>query len=847
MRELKNNLTLFEVEDENDLEVEEVIPEKIRLPKKKDIKNESLFSRLFQYYWYIQKYKTGFSALTDLNKLVDYYDLSEYLSVEKLFTGDKEEITFKQPEKKKGMEGDEEKSLEEEAFEKLKKLFLAYQENSYERELVFGFPYIFFQDKENDKTIATPLFVAPCTLDYDTSTNIIKLSLSKDDIELNIAAVDEFLGEEGKEYVREELMKNKPHIPLEEKEYKEFLVLANNLLEWRLTRETLPSSFELDSTPYKEFLKEDKVVRVVNKSFLLLTRKSSFYILSDLEKLVSMGNDVSNSILAKLFDPKDMGSSGDGEDYQENFEFKEYLFPFASNQDQRRIVDALKNDLILVQGPPGTGKSQTISNLICHLVANGKTVLVSSQKNKALEVIDDKILKSKLNYLQMTLLKNDTEAKKELIDKINDLDYYIRGKTSFEYKTKIEECRDRYSKIDEEIARLTQFFEETKEETEKNEPLFRQYSKLKHFNLIEDNVPSLNSKNIKEYREQLSELIQILKVVLPEEKEIEKFIQATACSIRNIKQVIYFLKKFLSVRQERVIKYKKNEFRILRKLLPKEHLLAINSALYKSAELITVCKNYDAFYKALTAKTIKQVGNLVQEMTMQEIGEQESKLQIINENLENIRQLSDFSDLVETNDPTEIEALLKLVQSIKGATGFYRRIAEILSLIKKFPHKRILSQNAFGKLHKQYMLEDLEKSCLYRQSEITIKRTLRGFCFKEVVQNYLEKPELPALEFAHKLDNMLGLLKSTKILNTTLSSTFKITASLKEVTTQFENATNFALALNNLYVYLNLCLSEKSISRELKLLLKEEHTIVSVLTEDEDNLEVQTIEGLIEL
>ena len=84
MRELKNNLTLFEVEDENDLEVEEVIPEKIRLPKKKDIKNESLFSRLFQYYWYIQKYKTGFSALTDLNKLVDYYDLSEYLSVEKL-------------------------------------------------------------------------------------------------------------------------------------------------------------------------------------------------------------------------------------------------------------------------------------------------------------------------------------------------------------------------------------------------------------------------------------------------------------------------------------------------------------------------------------------------------------------------------------------------------------------------------------------------------------------------------------------------------------------------------------------------------------------------------------------
>ena len=38
MRELKNNLTLFEVEDENDLEVEEVIPEKIRTRFKTPLK-----------------------------------------------------------------------------------------------------------------------------------------------------------------------------------------------------------------------------------------------------------------------------------------------------------------------------------------------------------------------------------------------------------------------------------------------------------------------------------------------------------------------------------------------------------------------------------------------------------------------------------------------------------------------------------------------------------------------------------------------------------------------------------------------------------------------------------------
>lgn len=827
-------------------ETEEVAAEIIKIPKKKDIKNESLFSRLFQYYWYIHKYKTGFSDLTDLNKLVDYYDLSEYLGEERLFTGGKEEITFKQPEKKKKDKEEEEENLEEETFEKLKKLFLAYQENSYERELVFGFPYIFYRDEENDKTIATPLFLAPCTINYDTSTNTIKLSLSKDDVELNIAAIDEFLGEEGKDYVREELMKNKPHIPFEQKEYKEFLVLANNLLEWKLNRDTLPSSFELDSTPYKEFLKEDKVVKVSNKAFLLLTRKSNFYVLSDLEKLVSLGDDVANSILTKFFDPEDTGMSDDNDGSRVNFEFKEYLFPFPSNHDQRRIVDALSNDLILVQGPPGTGKSQTISNLICHLVANGKTVLVSSQKNKALEVIDEKILNSNLNYLQMTLLKNDTEAKKELIDKINDLDYYIKDKTSYEYQSKIKECKDRYSQIDGDIASLTQVFEETKEAIQNNESLFRQFSKVKHFNLIEDDVPFLNTSNTKTYRDDLFELIKLLKQLLPDEKEIREFIKATSCSEKNISEIIYLLKNFISVRQERTKKYKKTEFRILKKLLPKEQL-SINSALYKSSELFTVSKSYDTFYKALSAKAIKQIEDLVQEMTIQEIQEQENKLKIIKDNLENIRQLRDFNDLVKTDDPTEIASLLKLVQDIKGTTGLYRKLAEILSFIKKFPHKKILSKKAFSKLHKQYMLEDIEKSCLYRQSEITINRTLRGFCFKETVQGYLETAEMPALEFAQRLDNMLGLLKSIKFIGMTLTSTFGVISPLQDIILQFKSATIFASALNNFYVYQNLCLSEKSIARELNPHLKGEHKIISLLIDEEDNLEIKTLEKILEL
>jgi predicted ATP-dependent serine protease len=41
----------------------------------------------------------------------------------------------------------------------------------------------------------------------------------------------------------------------------------------------------------------------------------------------------------------------------------------------------------VLEGPPGTGKSQTITNLIAHNLAKGRTVLFVSEKMAALEVV----------------------------------------------------------------------------------------------------------------------------------------------------------------------------------------------------------------------------------------------------------------------------------------------------------------------------------------------------------------------------------------------------------------------------------------------------------------------------
>ncbi|MBY0550029.1 MAG: AAA family ATPase [Candidatus Obscuribacterales bacterium] len=67
-------------------------------------------------------------------------------------------------------------------------------------------------------------------------------------------------------------------------------------------------------------------------------------------------------------------------------------FPLAANPEQAAIADNLtRRQAVLVQGPPGTGKSQTIANLICHLLAQGKRVLVTSHTARALRVLRDKL------------------------------------------------------------------------------------------------------------------------------------------------------------------------------------------------------------------------------------------------------------------------------------------------------------------------------------------------------------------------------------------------------------------------------------------------------------------------
>lgn len=93
---------------------------------------------------------------------------------------------------------------------------------------------------------------------------------------------------------------------------------------------------------------------------------------------------------------------------------EEIFFPLLANDEQRRIIRTLERQTgVLVQGPPGTGKSHTIANLICHLLAIGKRVLVTAKTPRALQVLHDK-LPSSIKPLCINLLGQGTEERMSL-------------------------------------------------------------------------------------------------------------------------------------------------------------------------------------------------------------------------------------------------------------------------------------------------------------------------------------------------------------------------------------------------------------------------------------------------
>lgn len=140
---------------------------------------------------------------------------------------------------------------------------------------------------------------------------------------------------------------------------------------------------------------------------------------------------------------------------------KPQLFlPKVYNESQVDIINRLEtNDAVVVQGPPGTGKTHTIANIICHYLATGRRVLVTSKGESALTVLQAQIPET-LRALTISLLTSEKQGMKQLEQAITLLSNMVKQSDPITLQKEADSKQLRVDALKAKIATIDQQIEE---------------------------------------------------------------------------------------------------------------------------------------------------------------------------------------------------------------------------------------------------------------------------------------------------------------------------------------------------------------------------------------------------
>lgn len=136
-------------------------------------------------------------------------------------------------------------------------------------------------------------------------------------------------------------------------------------------------------------------------------------------KQIDQGYEIPKTIEALVTNQKIEHTESEKDEWRELE--KDLLFPLPYNAEQKEIANRLSSNFgLVVQGPPGTGKSHTIANLICHLLAHGKSVLVTSETDRALKVLK-KMIPEEISSLCMSVIGNENKDMDSLESSVRNI------------------------------------------------------------------------------------------------------------------------------------------------------------------------------------------------------------------------------------------------------------------------------------------------------------------------------------------------------------------------------------------------------------------------------------------
>ncbi|MYI98513.1 MAG: AAA family ATPase, partial [Gemmatimonadetes bacterium] len=332
-------------------------------------------------------------------------------------------------------------------------------------EVVLGLGFLDWRSKVNEKAIPIRrhVVVAQVDIEFNPDKGVIRICPPGDGARLQIE--DDML--------EAELRPDRTFYDIAESQLNE---IGDDIWDKPQTHSMLkawvgalnPNSQWTDSLIARESTTNDPVLSFAPA--LIMRKRTQIGMARIYDRLIEQLSH-NNATVPKLWhglieDVEDSGNdigqeNGRYERADQHLDSSEVYFPLPANREQRRIVQAIDDRSgVLVQGPPGTGKSHTIVNLMCHLLANGKRLLITAETGRALRVLKEK-LPVEIQPLCISLLGQGGDAFAELSKSVQGITTRQATYMPGDYKDRIDEIdqdldnsRRRLAEIESELRSL---------------------------------------------------------------------------------------------------------------------------------------------------------------------------------------------------------------------------------------------------------------------------------------------------------------------------------------------------------------------------------------------------------
>ena len=386
---------------------------------------------------------------------------------------------------------------------KITELMIQSELSQKDKYLIYGYLFLVGKNSKNKKSneFLTPLLYMPCKLERNGVN--INCMLQDEFLSLNTGALTALMkksdDEDEVEQLLEGLLDVVPELPITKDKMDIFLTTLKSIIpdiELKfdhsddVEEENLAKDFYkedsadeiIDSENIDEIAEESSVkttvkvdkISLTNQCSIILTKRPSVTagVLHELIQISEKPSGVYRETALNIINEEYLQTKGKLIDNPAKTikDLKDFaaITPLSLSDSQENVIKSLENNtFVSVYGPPGTGKSQTIVNLVSHLIANGKTVLVASRMDKAVDVVADRLNElgapflalraGRLNYQkQLSFQLQDLLSNK--VDLDNDFDNAIFADIK-DMKELLNNIKDLENKS-ENIIKLEQHWQE---------------------------------------------------------------------------------------------------------------------------------------------------------------------------------------------------------------------------------------------------------------------------------------------------------------------------------------------------------------------------------------------------